>query len=247
MWVAPLWREDGYIFCICCWPLPAQCFSGPNPLGLTTIFYCPRFETYLFVTSYDSQGHGEGIWPRLLKVKATLRLTISQSVCQSQCRAPNWVSWPDPPPPQVKVTLQLTVSQSVNKSWCRAPSGAHDQIFITIWQLQSCFCGAPSLTRGWFCLLYMLLALASAVFLGSESLFVASYDSQDHGGGNSTLPPHWFLLEFTTALPFIAPKSYCDWRSVSQSWCQAQSGAHDHVLGSSLYSLGADSTESTVS
>jgi hypothetical protein len=48
------------------------------------------------------------------------------------------------------------------------------------------------------CLLYMLLGLASAVFLGSESLgthdhillshigtslFVASYDSQGRGGG----------------------------------------------------------------
>jgi hypothetical protein len=32
------------------------------------------------------------------------------------------------------------------------------------------FCGAPSLTRGRVCLLYMLLALASAVYLGSESL-----------------------------------------------------------------------------
>jgi hypothetical protein len=32
------------------------------------------------------------------------------------------------------------------------------------------FCGAPSLARGWVCHLYMLLALASAVFLGSESL-----------------------------------------------------------------------------
>jgi hypothetical protein len=50
------------------------------------------------------------------------------------------------------------------------PSGAYDQIFISLWQLQSCFCGAPSLTRGQVCLLYMLLALASVVFLGSESL-----------------------------------------------------------------------------
>jgi hypothetical protein len=31
-------------------------------------------------------------------------------------------------------------------------------------------CGAPSLTRGRVCLLYMLLALARAVFLRSESL-----------------------------------------------------------------------------
>jgi hypothetical protein len=30
-----------------------------------TIFYCLRFETSLFVASYDSQGHGGGIRPRL--------------------------------------------------------------------------------------------------------------------------------------------------------------------------------------
>jgi hypothetical protein len=61
----------------------------------------------------------------------------------------------DTPPPlhtgvpttKGKVTLQLTVSQSV-KSWCRAPSRAHDLIFINLLQLQSCFCGASSLTRG---------------------------------------------------------------------------------------------------
>jgi hypothetical protein len=40
---------------------------------------------------------------------------------------------------KVKVTLRLTIGQSVSKSWCRAPSGAHDQIFITVWQLRSCF------------------------------------------------------------------------------------------------------------
>jgi hypothetical protein len=66
---------------------------------------------------------------------------------------------------QVKVTLQLTVGQSVS----------HDQIFIIVWQLRSCFCGVPSLTRGRVCLLYMLLALANAGFLGSESL-----GSRDH-------------------------------------------------------------------
>jgi hypothetical protein len=53
---------------------------------------------------------------------------------------------------KVKVTSRLTVGQSISKSWCRAPSGA------------------PSMTRGRVCLLYMLLAPASVVFLGSESL-----------------------------------------------------------------------------
>jgi hypothetical protein len=40
---------------------PRQC----RPLGLVTIIYCPRFETSLFVASYDSQAHGGGIRPRL--------------------------------------------------------------------------------------------------------------------------------------------------------------------------------------
>jgi hypothetical protein len=61
----PLWREDGFAFFMCCWLLPAQSFSGPSPLGLETIFYCLTFETFLFVASYDSQGHGGGIRPRL--------------------------------------------------------------------------------------------------------------------------------------------------------------------------------------
>jgi hypothetical protein len=63
-----------------------------------------------------------------------------------------------------------TDSRSICKSWCRAPSGVHDQIFITLWHLRSCFSGAPSLTRGRVCLLYMLLSLSSVVFLWSESL-----------------------------------------------------------------------------
>jgi hypothetical protein len=63
-----------------------------------------------------------------------------------------------------------TDGQSVSKSCCRAPSGTHDQIFITVWQLRSCFGGTHFLTRWLVCLLYMLLALACAVFLGSESL-----------------------------------------------------------------------------
>jgi hypothetical protein len=37
----PLWREGGFVFCICCWPLTAKSFSGPCPLGLETLFYCP--------------------------------------------------------------------------------------------------------------------------------------------------------------------------------------------------------------
>jgi hypothetical protein len=60
-----------------------------------------------------------------------------------------------------------TDDQSVSKSWYRAPFGAHDQIFISVWQVRSCFRGAPSLTRGRVCLLYVPLDLARAIFLGS--------------------------------------------------------------------------------
>jgi hypothetical protein len=74
---------------------------------------------------------------------------------------------------EVKVTLRLTDSHSVSKSWCRAPFGAHDQLFITVWQLRS-FLEAPSPTRGRVCLLGMLLALASAVFSGSRPLGLAT-------------------------------------------------------------------------
>jgi hypothetical protein len=54
-----------------------------------------------------------------------------------------------------------TDGQSVNKSLCRATSGAHDWIFITLEQIPSYFCAV--------CLLYMLLALASIVFLGYDA------------------------------------------------------------------------------
>jgi hypothetical protein len=72
----PLWREDGSVFCMCRWSLPAQSFSRPCPLGLVTVFYCLRFETSLFVASYDSQGHGGGIQPRLHTALLQLRNSV---------------------------------------------------------------------------------------------------------------------------------------------------------------------------
>jgi hypothetical protein len=61
----PLWREDGSAVCNCYCPSLAQSFSGPSPIGLVALFYRLRFETSLFIASYDSQGHGGGIRPRL--------------------------------------------------------------------------------------------------------------------------------------------------------------------------------------
>jgi hypothetical protein len=48
-------------------------------------------------------------------------------------------------------------------------SGAYDLIFITVRQLRVCWCGAVSLTRKRVCRLQLLLVLATAVILESES------------------------------------------------------------------------------
>jgi hypothetical protein len=73
-------------------------------------------------------------------------------------------------------TLRLTVTRAVCLG-IKHPSGAYDQICITLRQLRVCWCGALSLTRGRVCRLQFLLALASAVILGSET----------HGTRNHTL------------------------------------------------------------
>jgi hypothetical protein len=139
-----LWREYGSVVYNCCWASPAQSFSGPSPVELATIFYCLRFETSPFCTSFDSQGYS-----------GVIRLRLHTGFLSSS-KSESKLHWTD--------------GQLISKSWYRAPSGAHNHIFITLWQLWSCFCGAPSLMRGRVCLLYMLLALASVVFHGSKSL-----------------------------------------------------------------------------
>jgi hypothetical protein len=64
-----------------------------------------------------------------------------------------------------------TDGQPASLSWSKAPHlGLTTRSLLHVWQLRSWSCGAPSLTRGRVCPLYMLLDLASAVFLGSESL-----------------------------------------------------------------------------
>jgi hypothetical protein len=72
---------------------------------------------------------------------------------------------------KVKVILQPTVSQHT--------SGTRDQFFflleIFFRQLRVCYFVAPYLTRGRVCNLLLLLVLASAVLLGSES-----HGTQDH-------------------------------------------------------------------
>jgi hypothetical protein len=64
--------------------------------------------------------------------------------------------------PILILSLSLMLRPTVSRPVClgaKHPSGAYDQIFIIVWQLRSCSCGAASLTRGRVCLLYVLLGL----------------------------------------------------------------------------------------
>jgi hypothetical protein len=76
LWGALSNERAGLSFVYAPGPRQRSVFSGPSPLGLVTIFYCLTFETSLFVASYDSQGHGGGIRPRLHTGNLTTELHV---------------------------------------------------------------------------------------------------------------------------------------------------------------------------
>jgi hypothetical protein len=63
-----------------------------------------------------------------------------------------------------------TDGQSASLPWNEAPIWGLRPDFITVREMRICWHGALSLTRGRVCRLQLLLALAGAVILGSESL-----------------------------------------------------------------------------
>jgi hypothetical protein len=81
LWGALSDEKTGLSFIYSCWPFLAHCFSGPSPKGLASIFYCLRFETSLFVASYDLRGHGGGIRPRLHTGLTTILLLLRLYIC----------------------------------------------------------------------------------------------------------------------------------------------------------------------
>jgi hypothetical protein len=143
-----LWREDESVVYNCCWPSPEQSLSGPSLVGLVTIFYCLRLETSLSVASYDSQGYGGGIPPRLHCREST---TVSELYYNRQ-----------------SVGQFVLVSSTHLELTTRFLLLSHNCGFIDCW--------APSLTRVWVCLLlctmYTIFAfyMLSCIILHQPSL-----------------------------------------------------------------------------
>jgi hypothetical protein len=108
--------------------------------------------------------------------------------------------------------------QSVSKSWCRAPSGAHDQIFITVRQLRSCFFlwGALSNERTNLSFLYAA-GTCQRSLLGPESLGTRDHILLSHSQGS---------VAVLKSQSHIAT----DGQSVSKSWCRAPFGAYDQIF-----------------
>jgi hypothetical protein len=106
----------------------------PQPGGPGPCFYIPQENgglgiSFFFGASYDSQGHGVNIRPRLYTVFFFLT-QLSQS------------------------KIQLCYDRRFSRPVClgiKHPSGAYDQNFLTVRQLQACWCGALSLRRGRVC------------------------------------------------------------------------------------------------
>jgi hypothetical protein len=81
----PLWREDGSVFCICCWPLPAHS-RVPVPWDSRPYFTVSYLRLPFSSPPTTLRVMVEVFNPAFIraepKVKVTLRLMVSQSWCR---------------------------------------------------------------------------------------------------------------------------------------------------------------------
>jgi hypothetical protein len=87
----PLWQEVGSVVYSCCWTSPAQSSSVRVPRDLWPYFTASNLRlpnlkgqvpAFLSPTNRVTQLYPQALgWLLVIKVKVTLRLTVSQSVC----------------------------------------------------------------------------------------------------------------------------------------------------------------------
>jgi hypothetical protein len=142
-----------------------------------TIFYYLTFQTppiwrarspYLYPPGTGWPGYTPRHWVPFTSLPTTRRVTVEVFDTASTRVAKH-----ERTQVKVKVSLRLTINQSVSFG-VEPHLGLITRYLLLFESYGLVLCGVPSLTRGRVCLLYMLLALASAVFLGSESLGTAS-------------------------------------------------------------------------
>jgi hypothetical protein len=102
-----------------------------------------------FRTGTIISNHYEVFFDAILKFAVRMESPGPNSQLNSQLRS-NSLSYDLILKVKVKVMLRPTISRPVYLG-IKYPSGAYDQIFITVRQLQDCWCEALSLTRGRIC------------------------------------------------------------------------------------------------
>jgi hypothetical protein len=135
------------------WPLTGRNYKHYNTITITILY------SSLEHTTYCSQS----VTRRFLVTAPTMYISLSPG------STPFFI---ESRTEMTGVSLSLISRPTVRRPCCRGikhPSGADDQIFITIIQLLVCWCGVISLTRGRICRLQLLLVLASADNVGSDS------------------------------------------------------------------------------
>jgi hypothetical protein len=160
----PFWREGRSVIYCCSLASPAQSLSVWVTWDTRLYFIVPIFETTpTWFARFPYLCPPETGWPSY-----TPR---------------HWVPFPLPlttwwfsnrPPHGLVKWSQVTLRKTVSLSWCQAPISDPRSIFLLLSliifiQLQIYWCVAPSLTRSRVCSFQLLLSIAGAVFLGSES------------------------------------------------------------------------------
>jgi hypothetical protein len=92
-------------------------------------------------------------------------------------------------------------------SWCQAHSGTCDQMLLPVGMLLSCFCGAPSLTRGRVCNLQC-----------NHTMVRVAQNPKPYFTVSSETPPSWrarlpYLYTPGTGWPSYAPGHWVPFKS----------------------------------